>query len=227
MQFGMARSSTVAALAALCGTACAAQVRRGPAALTHPPQVEAKSTSNGDTRPAGGKDAPSPVGLADEALRAHGVRLTAPTPTPAALLAALRAEQEVGPLASARGGDLVFFDLRDGQGCGGHVGVIVAVERDGRVRFREARDGRLLTSVYDPSHPTRRRDGHGRVLNTFLRPKRPGEPRNAPHFAGQMACAVARAATPAPSDRAVASLVPPPVDPNSPAPPATPAEETP
>jgi hypothetical protein len=61
----------------------------------------------------------------------------------AALYGYLHDSQEsVSPL-DARPGDVIFFDLaNDGSGCGSHVGLVETVDPDGRIAFRETRDGR-------------------------------------------------------------------------------------
>jgi hypothetical protein len=94
------------------------------------------------------------------------------------------------PPAQIRSGDVVFFDL--GGGCEDHVGVAESVDPDGRIAFREVRDGQTRTSYAHASEPCARRDSQGRVLNTFLRPKRVDDPPATRYFAGEMLCAVLR-----------------------------------
>jgi hypothetical protein len=91
----------------------------------------------------------------------------------------------------ARPGDVVFFDLGNG-GCQDHVGLAESVDPDGRITFREARDGQVRTSYVFTGEPCARRDAQGRILNTFLRPKRPDDPPATRYFAGEMLCAVLR-----------------------------------
>jgi len=90
----------------------------------------------------------------------------------------------------ARPGDVVFFDL-GGEGAD-HVGLVESVDPDGRIAFREERDGEIRTSYVLPSAPSERRDAQGRVLNSFLRPKRPEDPPYLRYFAGELFYAVLR-----------------------------------
>jgi hypothetical protein len=90
----------------------------------------------------------------------------------------------------ARPGDVVFFDL-DGGGAD-HVGLVEGVDPDGRITFREQRDGEVRQSYVQPKDPSARRDAQGRVLNTFLRPKRPDDPPYLRYFAGELFFAVLR-----------------------------------
>jgi hypothetical protein len=90
----------------------------------------------------------------------------------------------------ARAGDVVFFDLT-GQGPD-HVGLVERADPDGRITFRELRDGEVKTSyVFAPS-PSARRDERGRILNSFLRPKRPEDPPYLRYFAGELLVGVLR-----------------------------------
>jgi hypothetical protein len=115
-----------------------------------------------------------------------------------ALWGYLSASHRVVPPASARPGDVLFFDLRpdaakpscdDGAG---HAGIVEAVSRDGRITFVEARAGRVRQSFLDPAHPTLRRDDRGEIANSFRRRKQVDDPAPARYFAGQMLCGVAR-----------------------------------
>jgi hypothetical protein len=92
--------------------------------------------------------------------------------------------------AQARAGDVVFFDLNGGGPD--HAGLVESVDADGRITFREARDGEVRQSYVLASAPSARRDSAGRVLNTFLRPKRPQDPPYLRYFAGELICAVLR-----------------------------------
>lgn len=99
-------------------------------------------------------------------------------------------------------GDVLFFQtqvplaptwlLDDGCQEPDHVGIVSAVERDGRISFVEARDGRVRRSYADPRRSWLRRDADGRVVNTFLRIKHPSDPPGTPSFAGEMVCAAVR-----------------------------------
>ena len=95
------------------------------------------------------------------------------------------------PPGQARPGDVVFFDLGTG-GCQDHVGLAESVDPDGRITFRELRDGQVRTSYVHAGEPCARRDGQGRILNSFLRPKRPDDPPATRYFAGELLCAVLR-----------------------------------
>lgn len=87
-------------------------------------------------------------------------------------------------------GDIIVFDL--GQGCGSQIGLVEQVDSTGRIIFREHRDGSLRESQATPSLPNQRRDARGRILNTFLRPKRVDDPIGTRYFAGDMICALFR-----------------------------------
>jgi hypothetical protein len=127
--------------------------------------------------------------LIERALHERGLRFGTDG-TLGALHAYLREHGRAVSPASARSGDVVFFDL--GEGCGGHAGVVERVEPDGRITFREAREG-VRHSFADTAAPTARRDPDGRVLNTFLRPKHLDDPPAARYFAGEALCEIRRA----------------------------------
>jgi hypothetical protein len=127
--------------------------------------------------------------LVERALHERGLRFGTDG-TMAALHAYLREHGRLVPPAGARGGDVILFDL--GEGCGGHAGVVERVDPDGRITFREARDG-VRHSFADLAAPTARRDPQGRVLNTFLRPKHLDDPPSARYFAGELLCEIRRA----------------------------------
>jgi hypothetical protein len=95
-----------------------------------------------------------------------------------------------------RSGDVLFFQTRApaGEACEApnHVGIVSAVDGDRRVVFFEARDGKVRESFAHFGRPWLRRDEEGRILNTFLRPKKIGDPTNTPTFAGEMLCAAVR-----------------------------------
>jgi hypothetical protein len=69
--------------------------------------------------------------------------------------------------------------------CQDHVGLAESVDPDGRITFREVRDGQVRTSYVHAAEPCARRDGQGRILNTFLRPKRPDDPPATRYFAAR------------------------------------------
>ena len=90
---------------------------------------------------------------------------------------------------------LTFILPPDACGSTDHVGIVSAVDDDGRIAFIEAREGKVRRSYADPRRPRLRRDGMGRIVNSFLRPKRVGDPIDAPNFAGEMLCGAARPRT--------------------------------
>jgi hypothetical protein len=127
--------------------------------------------------------------LVEESLHARGVRFGTDGTVPA--LFAFMREQFPQVLADqARGGDVLFFDV--GTGCGAHVGLVETAESGSRIGFREWRDGSSRHSYVTPRDPFLRRDGRGRIMNTFLRPKRIEDPADTTYFAGEMLCAVFR-----------------------------------
>ena len=109
--------------------------------------------------------------------------------------------RSISPTVSQTG-DVLFFQTqvplaptwRPDDGCPepDHVGIVSAVDRDGRISFVEARDGRVRRSYADPRRSWLRRDADGRVVNTFLRIKTPADPPGTPSFAGEMVCAAVR-----------------------------------
>jgi len=113
---------------------------------------------------------------------------------PTTLYAYFLYAQALVPAAAARTGDVLFFATSPGGrgGCGDHAGVVESVDAGGRITFLESRGGEMRRSFVDPSRPTLRRDARGRVLNTFLRPKRIDDPADARYTAGEMLCAVGR-----------------------------------
>ena len=117
--------------------------------------------------------------------------------TAAALWGYMRTSHQIIRPDEAAAGDIIFFDTltRDGgdqRACGDRVGVIERVDPDGRITFSEASGGEIRRSYVDPRAPLRRRDDGGEVLNSFLRPKKIGDPDGTRHFAGEMLCGVAR-----------------------------------
>lgn len=103
----------------------------------------------------------------------------------------------------ARRGDVLFFNVRgpadplrgpDGlaEGCADHVALVWNHEPDGRIVFVDVRDKKKRLGFVSPANPSQRRADDGRVLNTFLRPKRPQDSREARYLAGEMLCGIAR-----------------------------------
>ncbi len=105
--------------------------------------------------------------------------------------------------SATRPGDVLFFQTREPVtthrhgACDApdHVAIVSTVDPDGRIGFVEARGRQVRRSYVDPERPRLRRDDGGRVLNSFLRPKRIGDPADAPTFAGEMLCAAVRPRT--------------------------------
>jgi hypothetical protein len=161
---------------------CATPAHRGPLART------ARPTRARNLKPA--PHAAPAVALVERALHERGFRFGTDGSV-GALRGYLADNGRPVPPAQARAGDVVFFDLGAG-GCQDHVGLAESVDPDGRITFREARDGQVRTSYLHAGEPCARRDSQGRILNTFLRPKRPDDPPATRYFAGELLCAVLR-----------------------------------
>jgi len=85
-------------------------------------------------------------------------------------------------VARPRPGDLAFFD---GAGGAAEVAVVRAIRRDGTVEAVAVTRGAVRAIVLQPDDPhTRRRAG--RIVNTFLRARRPGDDASAVYLAGQL-----------------------------------------
>jgi hypothetical protein len=128
--------------------------------------------------------------LVEGALRLRGARFGTDGQV-ASLYTYMRREHALVPPRAARAGDVLFFAVA-GPSCGDHTGVVESVDEIGRITFREARAGQVRTSYVHPGDPTARRWSDGRVVNSFLRPRRTDDPPSAKYFAGEMLCAVAR-----------------------------------
>jgi hypothetical protein len=113
-----------------------------------------------------------------------------------ALWGYLRTSHRLVGAAEVRAGDIVFFDTR-GTGpapaCADRTGIVESVTPAGRIRFVEARGGRIQRGYVDPAHPRDRRGARGEILNSFLRPIRIDDPAGTRYFAGEMLCGIARA----------------------------------
>ena len=131
----------------------------------------------------------SAASVVEESLHARGIRFGTDGSVPA-LFAFVRDRFSQVQADQARGGDVLFFDL--GDGCGRHTGLVETAESGGRIGFREWRDGSSRHSYVTPREPLLRRDGRGRIMNSFLRPKRIEDPAETAYFAGEMLCAVFR-----------------------------------
>jgi hypothetical protein len=183
--------SVLALAAAASGLACSASLPRvqhlppaefrGSLSVSKPePRSQASSLAHGRH---------SPAGLVEEGLHARGIRFGTDGSV-AALLAFVQGQFERIAPQQARDGDVLFFDT--GTGCGGHVGLVETAEASGRIGFREWRGGSSRHSFATPGAPLSRRDGYGKILNTFLRPKRMDDPADTRYFAGDMLCAAFR-----------------------------------
>jgi hypothetical protein len=169
------------ALACLACSSATSQSLVAPPTRVRSAVVSAKAPSE-QKKPQRSK--PSPV---EESLASRGVRFGADG-SPAALFAFIREHYPAVPVKHATRGDVLFFDL--GEGCGGHTGLVETVEPSGRIGFRERRDGDTRHSYVTPLSPSLRRDGEGRIMNTFLRPKRMDDAPETAYFAGELLCAI-------------------------------------
>lgn len=140
--------------------------------------------------------AAAPAALVERNLRGRGLRFGTDG-TVGALHAYMRDRHRAVDPRAVRPGDVVFFDLgSDGLGCADHVGLVEEVDGRGRATFRELRAGAVRRSQVYAAAPQTRRDAQGRVLNSFLRVKRPEDPAGARYFAGEMLCGVFRSSLP-------------------------------
>jgi hypothetical protein len=169
--------------AAACSTT-SSQSMRAPTTRVRSAVVSTKAapTDHDPKKPARAK--PSPV---EESLATRGVRFGTDGSAPA-LFAFIREHFPTVPVRNATMGDVLFFDM--GEGCGGHTGLVETVEPKGRIGFRERRDADTRHSYVTPQTPALRRDEQGRIMNTFLRPKRMDDAPDTAYFAGEMLCAI-------------------------------------
>jgi hypothetical protein len=175
-------------LAALTGLALAAGCSTASSHSIYVPSAQIRSSvSSPATRQQPHKR--SATTLVEESLHARGVRFGTDGSVPA-LFAFMHEQFAPVQADQAHGGDVLFFDL--GSGCGMHTGLVETAEPGGRIGFREWRDGSSRHSYVTPRDPFLRRDGRGRIMNTFLRPKRMEDPADTTYFAGEMLCAVFR-----------------------------------
>jgi hypothetical protein len=174
---------SIVALSAGCSTATSQSIQ-APTTRVRSAAVSAKTGPARDKQPARPK--PSPV---EESLASRGVRF-ATDGSSTALFAHIREHYPEIPVKTATMGDVLFFDM--GEGCGEHTGLVETVEPAGRIGFRERRDGDSRHSYVTPREPRLRRDGQGRIMNTFLRAKRADDRPDSVYFAGEMLCAVFR-----------------------------------
>jgi hypothetical protein len=218
----IARAAVVAALLGAAGAGCApyvapaastgsfftspfralapeAETKIGPAPrrsraarIKEPPPEAPVAASDAPLPPSVLGDGPGglrPAAMVESALQRRGVRFGTDGSV-GALYAYMRLEQVLIPARAARAGDVVFFNI-EADACADHAGVVESVE-DGRIAFREVRDGQVRTSYVDPRQPSARRGPDGRIRNSFLRPRRTDDPPAARYFAGEMLCAVGR-----------------------------------
>jgi hypothetical protein len=130
------------------------------------------------------------VGVVERSLHERGIRFGTDG-TPGSLYQFLHSQYPEIPPSEARAGDVLFFDMGGGAGCGSHTGLVDLVDNGGRLVFREWRDGSSRRSYVAPGQPHTRRDG-ALVLNTFLRAKLPDDPPSTHYFAGELLCSVVR-----------------------------------
>jgi hypothetical protein len=158
-----------------------------------PPVVRGSSSGPplfGRRRRAGPEHSNSAVGVVERSLHERGIRFGTDG-TPGSLYQFLHAQYPEVGAGEARPGDVLFFDMGDGSGCGGHTGLVDLVDGNGRLMFREWRDGSAHRSYVHPGRPHTRRDG-ALILNTFLRVKLPDDPPSTRYFAGELLCSVVR-----------------------------------
>ncbi|HJX52033.1 MAG TPA: hypothetical protein VJ801_04640 [Polyangia bacterium] len=160
-----------------------------------PPVVRGSSSGPppgmfGRRRRAGPEHSNSAVGVVERSLHERGIRFGTDG-TPGSLYQFLHGQYPEVPASEARPGDVLFFDMGDGSGCGAHTGLVDLVDSGGRLMFREWRDGSARRSYVHPGQPHTRRDG-AQIMNTFMRIKLPDDPPSARYFAGELLCSVVR-----------------------------------
>jgi hypothetical protein len=193
----MRRAAVWLAVALLGGCGTPPRHWRARAAVVHrraPPRARPAMIHTAGPSPARVTVADGPAALVEHALRARGLRFGTDGSV-RALYEFLTGRYPSVPPAAARSGDVVFFALEGpSSGCGTrtHVGLVEGVDPAGRITFRERRDGETRRSYATPGAPTSRRDAQGRVLNSFLRPRRPEDPPGLKYFSGEMLCVVVR-----------------------------------
>ena len=160
-----------------------------------PPVVRASSSGPppglfGRRRRAWTEHSNTAVGVVERSLHERGIRFGTDG-TSGSLYQFLHAQYPEVAASEARPGDVLFFDMGDGSGCGGHTGLVDLVDSSGRLVFREWRDGSARRSYLHPGQPRTRRDG-ALILNTFLRVKLPDDSPSTHYFAGELLCGVVR-----------------------------------
>jgi hypothetical protein len=137
-----------------------------------PPVVRASSSGpplSARRRRASLEHSNTAVGVVERSLHERGIRFGTDG-TPGSLYQFLHSQYPEIPASEARAGDVLFFDMGEGSGCG---------------------DGSARRSYVDPGQPHTRRDG-ALILNTFLRVKLPDDPPSTHYFAGELLCSVVR-----------------------------------
>ena len=135
--------------------------------------------------------------VVEQALRADGHRFGGDG-TAVSVYEYIKAEHQFVPTSHVRPGDVLFFRI-DGR-CPDHSGWVEEVEDSGRIAFRESRYGIYRRSYLYPDAPAERRAPDGRILNTFLRARRPDDRPETRYYAGELLCAVGRVRRPPPSE---------------------------
>lgn len=131
--------------------------------------------------------------VVEQALQADGHRF-ATDGSAASVYGYIKAQHQFVPVSHTRPGDVLFFSI--GGRCPDHAGWVEAVEDSGRIAFREARYGMNRLSYLYPDAPGERRAPDGRILNSFLRARRPDDPPETRYYAGELLCAVGRVRRP-------------------------------
>jgi hypothetical protein len=183
----------------LCALGCstAAVTRRVPASIfggarfrSRPDPAATRTRPRAPARDEG-------AAFVERELHARGLRFGTDGST-RALWGYLRTSHAVVAPARAQPGDIIFFDTRRRQDeereCADRTGIVRSVDPGGRITFIEARDGGLREAFVHPAFPVARRDDGGRILNSFLRPKKIDDPEGTRYFAGDMLCGVAHTA---------------------------------
>lgn len=154
------------------------------------PNTGASSPSQNSSPPPGAPT--SPAAVVENAWRNQGLVFGTDGTVESLYAYGVQRHKKIAP-EQARVGDVLFFNTKDNpDNCGGHAGLVDGIRPGGALSFREYRDGKLRHSHAHPEMPTTRRDENGRIVNSFLRPKRPDDSRGARYFAGEMLCAVVR-----------------------------------
>jgi hypothetical protein len=134
--------------------------------------------------------------VVDRALRADGHRFGGDG-TAVSVYDYIKTRHQFVPVSHTRPGDVLFFSI--GGRCPDHAGWVEGVEDSGRIAFRESRYGMNRVSYLYPDAPGERRAPDGRILNSFLRARRPEDPPETRYYAGELLCAVGRVRRPAPT----------------------------